>query len=416
MLLPSRHVDVIRAVAAGACAVVVWLAGTAADARGQDVTATRGTRHAVEALRMPVAVATEAQTPQSPPAEPSIYDRIWRFAEWYRNDDNPIVQRVQFSGRFQQDYARVNADQGDHDEWNVRRLRLGARTTLFRQFTFHGEAEFNPQEREPLYLRLTDFYLQWSRDPRLALTFGKQGVPFTSEGATSSRELVAIDRSNLANNIWFPQEYMPGVSVSGRVAPWVYRAGVYSSGAANREFGEFTGGVFTLALLGYDFGPALGLEEALVTGNYLYQQEDRANTFTRQLEHILSVHVRLEDEKWGTRADVSTATGYLGQSDLWSVMAMPFYNVTPAFQLVGRYTIVKSEEPNGVRLATYENTVVREGRGDRYREFYAGANYYFYGHRLKLQTGIQWGEMRDRANDLGAYSGVAWTSGVRVGW
>ena len=50
---------------------------------------------------------------------------------------------------------------------------------------------------------------------------------------------------------------MPGVSVSGRVAPWVYRAGVYSSGAMNREFGEFSGDYFTLALLGYDFAKKL---------------------------------------------------------------------------------------------------------------------------------------------------------------
>ena len=110
------------------------------------------------------------------------------------------------------------------------------------------------------------------------------------------------------------------------------------------------------------------------------------------------------------------ATGYLGQSDLWSVMAMPFYNVTPKFQLVGRYTIVKSNDDNGVRLATYESRVVTSGRGDRYEEYYAGANYYFYAHRLKLQTGVQWAEMADRTNDGGAYSGVAWTSGVRVGW
>ena len=150
----------------------------------------------------------------------------------------------------------VDSDQGDHDEWNIRRMRLGARVTMFRTFLLHAEVELNPQEHDPLYVRFTDFYLQWSRNPRLVITGGKQGVPFTSEGATSSRELVAIDRSNLANNIWFPQEYMTGLSVSGRVAPWVYRAGVYSSGAMNREFGEFNGGVFTLALLGYDFGPA----------------------------------------------------------------------------------------------------------------------------------------------------------------
>ena len=114
-------------------------------------------------------------------------------------------------------------------------MRLGPRVTLFRTLTFHSEVELNPQEADPLYLRFTDLYVQWSRNSRLAVTVGKQGVLFTMDGSTSSKELLAIDRSNLSNNMWFPQEYMPGVSVSGRKAPWSYRAGMYSAGSANRE-------------------------------------------------------------------------------------------------------------------------------------------------------------------------------------
>jgi phosphate-selective porin OprO and OprP len=56
------------------------------------------------------------------------------------------------------------------------------------------------------------------------------------------------------------------------------------------------------------------------------------------------------------------------------------------------------------------------GRGDSYDEFYAGANYYFYGHKLKLQTGVLWADMDDVANDGGAYSGTSWVTGLRVGW
>ena len=57
----------------------------------------------------------------------------------------------------------IDADQGDLDEWNVRRMRLGPRVTLFRTFTLHGEVELNPQERDPFYVRFTDLYLQWSK-------------------------------------------------------------------------------------------------------------------------------------------------------------------------------------------------------------------------------------------------------------
>jgi phosphate-selective porin OprO/OprP len=373
-------------------------------------------------LLLGAASSASAQTPPTPPAasgasqeQPSTYDKIWRFAEWYESDSNPVVQRVLFTGRFQHDFAAIDATQGDLSEWNVRRLRLGPRLTLFRKLTLHAEVELNPQERNPLYVRTTDAYLQWTHSGRLALTVGKQSIPFTMDGSTSSKELLTIDRSNLTNNIWFPQEYLPGFSVSGRTAPWVYRAGVYSAGAMNREFGEFNGGAVGLGVLGYDFGKSLGVKEALLTGNYVYQHPNTRNTFTRQLEHIGSLNFKFETGRWGMRTDLSVASGYLGQSDLWATMVMPFFNATDKLQFVGRDTFLESDQPNGVRLATYESLLVA-GRGDRYHELYAGANYYFYGHKLKLQTGLHHAEMRDRANDGGAYSGLSWTSGLRVGW
>ena len=366
-----------------------------------------------------LAPAAHAQT--APPAagakpEPSTYDKIWAsFTQLYKNDRNPVVQQVLFSGRYHHEFAAPDADQGDLDEWNVRRMRLGPRITLFRTFTLHAEVELNPQERNPFYMRFTDAYVQWNKSSRLALTFGKQALPFTNEGATSSRELLTIDRGAIGTNIWFPQEYLPGVSVSGRVAPWVYRGAVYSSGAMNREFGEFNGGYSTLALLGYDFGKRLGVKEAVLTGNYVYQNPDPNNTFTRQLGQVVSVHFKLEADRWGVRTDLADATGYLGQSNLWALMAMPSFSLTDKLQAVGRYTYMDSAEPNGIRFGTYESRIVA-GRGDEYNELYLGANYYFYGHKLKLQTGLQWADMNDRANDGGEYSGVSWTTGLRVGW
>ena len=112
---------------------------------------------------------------------------------------------------------------------------------------------------------------------------------------------------------------------------------------------------------------------------------------------------------------MSTAVGYLGQRDVWAFMLMPYFNVTDKLQFVGRYTFVDSDGNNGVSLPTYENRVAR-GSGDKYSEGYLGVNYYFYGHRLKLQSGVEFGEMQDRANDGGAYSGISWVTGLRLGW
>jgi len=363
-------------------------------------------------LSLAVLATTGSMPAQS---QESRYDDIWRFAQWYDNGDAPIVQTVLFSGRFQYEYASVEDGGDSHDEWNVRRMRLGVRTGLFQQLTVHLEAEFNPQERDPLYTRLTDTYLQWRWGPRLTTTVGKQGAPFTMDGSTSSKELRTIDRSNLANNMWFPQEYVPGVSFSGADSGWSYRAGVYTAGGRNGEFGEFDGGFFTLASLGYDLAGALGTDAALVRANYVYQSPDTNNTFTRQLQHVASLNFLLEAGRWGLETDASAAAGYMGQSDLWGAMLTPFLNVTSGLQLVSRVTYLDGDAPNSVRLARYENRLTGD-RGDQYRELYLGVNYYFYHHKLKLQSGLQLGDMNDRADDGGSYSGVAFTSGIRVSW
>lgn len=343
------------------------------------------------------------------------FDRIWQFAEWYSNDDNPVIQSMVLSGRVQYEYGQVEDRGVTHDEWNLRRTRFGAGWELFHQFTLHLEAGFNPQERDPLYKRLTDFNLEWSRSPSLAITVGKQGVPFTIDGSTSSKELLTIDRSNLANNMWFPQEYMPGIAVSGEQGRWVYQTGIYSAGEQNREFGNFSAGAFTLVSIGYDLAESLGVDEALLRGNYIHQDPNLGNTFTRQLEHVASLNLKLEAGSWGLRTDLSTGQGYLGRADVWGTTIMPYVSVTPKLQLLTRLTHIASENSNGVRLARYEKSL-SSGWGDRYQELYIGTNYFFYGHALKLQSGVKFADMDDSALDGGAYSGTSWTTGLRVSW
>ena len=56
------------------------------------------------------------------------------------------------------------------------------------------------------------------------------------------------------------------------------------------------------------------------------------------------------------------------------------------------------------------------GNGDEYNELYVGFNYYWYGHKLKLQTGLQQVDMDDVAADGGAHEGWSWTTGFRISW
>jgi phosphate-selective porin OprO/OprP len=345
----------------------------------------------------------------------SSYDELWSRATLFTGDADSAVDAVTLSGRIQFDQANVQSDSGDFSTTDLRRFRFGVKVDFLENFRLHAEAEYDPNGGNLNYRRLTDTYVSWSPADAFALTIGKQGVAFTLDGQTSSKELLTIDRSNLANNMWFTQEYIPGISVEGEAKGILYNVGVFSSGEADRGFGKSNGGEFVLATIGRDFAERLGVREALLRFNYVDNEPDPRNSFTRDLERVQSVNLSVEDGRWGIRSDISTAKGYLGQSDLDGLTVMPFYNLKPSVQLVARYTRLDSDDDNGIRFPRYTRDVV-DGRGDDYRAIYLGVNYYWYGHKLKFQNGLEYEDMRDRAGDGGAYTGWTWTSGFRVSW
>jgi phosphate-selective porin OprO/OprP len=345
----------------------------------------------------------------------SGYDRLWSHARLYSGDDSSFFQSVDLSGRILLDLAYVESENDSDSEFNVRRFRFGFKTIFKNDFTFHLEGEFDPQETNEFYSRLTDAYLAWGRSKAAKITLGKHSAGFTLDGLTSSKKLLTIDRNNLTNNIWFTEEYIPGISVKGEGKSLNYFAGIFSSGDVDPEFGDFKGGEFIHLRAGHDFAGRLGADEAVLGLDLVFNEPDPDNGFTNLLERIASLHFSYESGAWGLRADVSAGKGYYDQPDLWGWVVMPFYSFSESIELVGRYTYVKSDGDNGVRFARYERNIAG-GLGDRYNDLYLGLNYYWYEHKLKLQNGLQYVDMRDRADDGGAYSGWSWTTGFRISW
>lgn len=346
-------------------------------------------------------------------AEKSLFDRIWSLPTLYKNEDSSFLNEFRLTGRFNGDVYQVNSNLGYDQDWIVRRLRAGFRAKLFHHLEARAEVDFQPQNPDPLYSRLTDAYLAWEFSKAATLIVGKQSADFTLDGSTSSSELITIDRSNLSNNLWFTEQYIPGVSLRGNLGQWVYNLGYFSGGSSSPEFGNFDAGDFGLASLGYDFGKHLGVKKALVRADFVHNERNIESTFTRRLENVGALVFIFDHTRWGCSADLALASGYGGQSNLFGANIMPWYNITRNLQIVGRYTYVSSEDPAGVRFARYENTVTT-ARGDEYNEFYGGLNYYFYGHKLKLQTGLAYVTMHGLPTTTGDYGGWNWTTGFRV--
>lgn len=345
----------------------------------------------------------------------SIYDKIWGLTTLYKSDTNPIIQEFGFVGRAQFDWFYFDADQGQDDDWIVRRIRVGGKAKVFKDFTIHGEVDLNLQNPHPAYSKLTDAYVKWSPSKEFNVTVGKQGAKFTLDGGTSSTQLITVDRSQIGNNFWFPEEYMPGVSVSGEVGNWIYNVGYFTSGEATKEFGDFNAGSFGLVSLGYNFAEALGADKAILRADYIYQDENPGNTFTRSNQQTGSLNFNYEKGRFGLGTDIDVAQGYGKQPDMFGLQIMPSIYVADGVQFVLRYTYIDSDGNNGIRLARYENRIV-SGRGDNYNEFYAGLNWYLYGHKMKFQTGVQYAMMDDSANDGGEYKGWGVTTGLRISW
>jgi phosphate-selective porin OprO/OprP len=341
----------------------------------------------------------------------STFEPLWDAATLHKDEKSDLLNELRVTGRLHLDNYVVDSDAGDASDLVVRRARLGVRARLFEKLETAVEADLD-LEGGPFYSRLTDAYLAWKFSDAARLTVGKHSAKFTLDGSISSNELLTVDRSNVANNFWFTEEYAPGVSLSGKSGKWSYNGGIFSGGRRNREFGDFDAGYFLLGSVGRDFADGLGVKRALLRADYVYNEPDPESDFTRPYEHVGALVFMLDAGKWGFSGDLVRADGFPGQSDGVGATALPWVNLTDRLQLAGRYTFVKSDDANGVRLARYENVVV-SGRGDRYHELYGGLNYYLYGHKLKAQTGLTYAHMRDRAGDGGAYEGWAWTTALR---
>lgn len=344
--------------------------------------------------------------------EDTGFDKVWSYLTLYENEENTVIQKFALVGRAQLDSVWIDPEDEDaYSDASWRRFRFGFKAGLFADWTAHLEADFDLNGSiDEAYTGLTDAYVAWSPDDRLNIKLLKQSAGFTLDGATSSKKLLTLERNNLTNNLWFTEEYFSGVLASGKFAgDWSYKASLFSSDG-DPEIKLGGAGWFTFWSLGYQ------LKDAALRVAYVYQDEDK-DANTRDFRQIASLTAQWQKGDLGIWGDLSGGLGFSDsyQSDVWGFVLMPFYDLTRYTQIVLRYTYLGSREDNGLRLNRYENGVV-EGRGDRYDEWYAGLNVFFYGHKLKWQTGVLRAEMEDDPQDGGEYAGWALITGIRVYW
>ena len=350
----------------------------------------------------------------------STFDKIWDNVVLYENDENSLMSKFWLTGRLQGEYHSFENEVApaiDHDDYDWRRFRFGFKATLFGDITLHSEADLGLENRgRPLYNDLTDTYISWSTENGMKFKLGKQSAPFTLDGSTSSKKLHTLERSKIAGNIWFGQEYFPGISVSGSKDEIDYFAGFYSNDNKPEFDGAFKHGQFGILSVGKDYAANFDLEKSYLRLDFMFQ-EDNGNDDVEDFSDwnaAYSFVTKWENNDWYFWTDLSFADRKDG--DVWGIQLMPFYDITDKTQVIFCYTYLDSSGVNQLRASRWEDRLDRgEYRGDDLTEYFFGLNHFFYGHKLKWQNGLQYTQL-DEADSSKEYEGWGFTTAFRISW
>jgi hypothetical protein len=343
--------------------------------------------------------------PTSPAKEESPFDKVWSLFSLYKNDSNPALEELSLIGRYQGQYYSTDGDKSNDSDWENRRFRLGLKAKMLdKHLEFKGEMYSNLLSEEDFYAGLKNFNLTYKFNEAFQVMVGKFEPNFGYYYSKSDTLLVPFERSALANQ--FKNEYSAGVSVFGKSDKWTYGVSV-NDNAPDKEFGNLDGGWSLVAGAGYDLKDELHMDKAVFHVDYLHSEHKVGDTVLTGFDNGVAAYLELKQGDLGLAAEV---LGGFGTADVWGISLEPTYDITKQLQLVGRYQLAISSDDKGVAPQKRYESKVGAGKGDTYNAAYIGLNYFVYGQKLKLMTGLEY------ANMNGGDSTLTWLGGVRIFW
>lgn len=418
-------------------------------------------RHPLAAALAALVLSSGTALAGAPAAETSVWDDACKWLSGkpgvlYKNAANPWIEEVSFTGRFQWQTAYltgedVNGYDFSDDYTDLRRLRLDTKVGFLRWFTFRMESNLakdfrNSSVRFPgnddihyggrdfdvvsLTFDLAKAFEIQSLD-QLSLSYGRYETYISREGRTTSRELLTIERSPLANKIY--EGFRPtGVKMEAAKGPWNAIAAVFSSdtnvaGGNVDCIGGWNDGRMYYGLVGYKVNNRLdfALEgmwndaDATDEDNLLpYQWTVSLSGEYKADPAGLIVDLILGDNGGAEQGNTALAR----QGNFGGIVVMPYYWFVPKkLQGVVQYQFAAAEEDQGIRAysryfrADHGPKVnVNSGRGDEHQLLYAGLNWYLCGHNLKLQGGAQYEWLNaPGAGADGEATALTWMLGLR---
>lgn len=362
-------------------------------------------------------------------AEGSEFDRIWSIPTLYKNDSNPLLQELAVIGQLQTQYGYGSDDSGQFGSndlgedvlWGdieVRRFRLGLKARMFGKLSFLNLTDLYPDLSPRIYKRTPETYFTWAENEALNISAGKAELKFNREQEYSSRDLPVFERSALGNMFYGGELTGAWVSGKGIQGGWLYFLGVYGNDRQD-EFPDFNGGAMILGKIGYNYTPMTHLDLAEVKFQLLHNTDpgfSDSNTPAASplYSNCISISNELTKGPFGLTTEFMWGDGEEGAGDVCGIYAMPSWYITEKLQLISVIELAGGSEDNAVLLPKhFEYYSPGDDTGDRYFATFAGLNYYVYGHKLKLMSGVKYSYLDGTPTGDG-FDGWTFMAGVRM--
>jgi phosphate-selective porin OprO/OprP len=353
----------------------------------------------------------EIVPPTTEEKESCFIDPIWDLATIVDNKEASVLQYFGLNGRYQGQYYWLDSNEGDNDDWEHRRSRVGFEATIFNDFDIY--TSFNLSFDGGDFFDNTDeAYVKWKPSKAFNLTLGKSKPMITQEYRTSSRYIITFERSQIVGQT--VPEKLWGGQISGEYNNFLYEVGLFSGAADEDNYALPTsdGGLAGLVSLGYDFE-----DGGIVRAEWFWQDGDEENNYVKPFDNVFSVSYEGEflDDKLGFVANAIYGEGQSNdRGDIWGIVLMPSYYVTEQLQVVARYTFADGDSDDALSLQSrYEREAVDlvSSRAGQYQSAYAGVNYYICGQRLKVMAGVEYATASREEHDFESWTAL---TGVRL--
>ena len=334
------------------------------------------------------------------------FDEIWGITTIYGDPEEKDKPFVKLRGRYQGQQYWADGDAASNNGWENRRIRLGLDATLSERLEFSFDFNMYRQGGDNLINNFDYISFNYAISDDTDISFGKlRRNPLTREDGTSSTKILTLERSILTTRFFI--DNVGGAYINHKEGNWTLGAGILK-GSTEEDLRLPTLDGATL----FQVNIANQISDITeVRLDYLNNPGDPDNNDVEAFRHVVSLNSSTQSGPLGLITDIIYAEALPeARGDLFGIVILPHYMLTQRLQLVGRYTYTSSNAGNGIRIPRrYERATVPEGFefGDEHQAIYAGVNYYFYGHKFKLTSGIEYTDFESENGNTSAITASA---------